>query len=137
MTRLRIPRSALDEVVAHAREAAPAEACGILAGDLAEPREVRAALRVRNAHPHPDEAYLLDPAEQLRALVRVEEELRLDVVGFYHSHPDGPPRPSATDAAEATWPRASHVLVWLRPVEGFGAWRWEGGRFVDERIEAF
>jgi proteasome lid subunit RPN8/RPN11 len=35
----------------------------------------------------------------------------LEVVGFYHSHPDHPARPSATDLAEAHWFGCSYVIT--------------------------
>ena len=35
----------------------------------------------------------------------------LDIVGFYHSHPDHPARPSQTDLAEATFPGYTYVII--------------------------
>lgn len=134
---LRIPRAVLDEVYAHAREARPHEACGILAGSTkGNTRAVARAFRVRNAHPQPAAEYLLDPTEQLRVTLLVEDELGLEVVGFYHSHPTGPARLSATDAARASWPGASYFLVHLQPTEGHLSARWEAeeSRFVDEAV---
>ena len=134
---LRIPRAALDDVYAHAREGAPHEVCGILAGrGEGADHVVHRSYRVRNAHPRPVGEYQLDPAEQLRITLEVEDELDLEVVGFYHSHPAGPARLSATDAARATWPGASYLLVHLRPAEGHLSARWdaERGRFVDEPV---
>lgn len=116
----------LASVRAHAREGAPDEICGILAGrrngaDVV----VEQVFRTRNAHTNPRTEYLIDPAEMLRVLLHVEDDLGLDVVGFYHSHPAGPPRLSATDHARATWPDAAYLLVWLAPEEGLGAWTWD------------
>lgn len=130
---LRVPRAILDDVYAHAREAAPREACGILAGRAeAGARVVARAFRVRNAHPRPESEYLLDPEEQLKVTLLVEDELGLDVVGYYHSHPAGPARLSATDEARATWPGASYLLVHLRPQEGHLSARWsEGARRLE------
>lgn len=116
---LRIPRAVLDGVYAHARDGRPDEVCGILAGTREQGAHLVArAFPVRNAHARPRGEYQLDPQEQLRVTLHVEDELGLEVVGFYHSHPDGPARLSATDAARATWPGASYLLVHLRPTEG-------------------
>ena len=53
--------------------------------------------------------YLIDPREQLR----VEKDARtlgLTVLGYYHSHPDHPPRPSEYDREHA-WPWYSYLIV--------------------------
>ena len=134
---LRIPRALLDEVYAHAREGAPDEVCGLLAGRReGDAHVIERAFRVRNAHPRPRGEYTLDPQEQLKLTLHVEDELGLEVVGFYHSHPAGPARLSATDAARASWPGASYLLVHLRPIEGHLSARWDAdlGRFVDESV---
>ena len=134
---LRLPRAALDQMRAHARAGAPQEVCGLLAGRREGSAHVVAhAFPIRNAHPRPVAEYLLDPEEQLRTTLRVEDELGLEVVGFYHSHPAGPPRLSATDAARATWPGASYFLLWLRPGEGYLSARWDEtrGAFAPEDV---
>ncbi len=53
--------------------------------------------------------FLIDPLDQLR----VEKEARkrgLDVLGYYHSHPDHPARPSNYDRDHA-WPWYSYVII--------------------------
>ena len=53
--------------------------------------------------------FLIDPLDQLR----VEKEARgrgLEVLGYYHSHPDHPARPSNYDREHA-WPWYSYVIV--------------------------
>lgn len=135
---LRIPRAALDEIYVHAREAAPHEVCGLLAGRReARTHVVERAFPIRNAHDRPATEYRLDPTEHLRTTLHVEDELGLDVIGFYHSHPAGPARLSATDAARASWPGASYLLIHLRPTEGHLSARWdpEEKRFVGEPVE--
>lgn len=139
MARLRIAAALLDQVHAHARAGAPEEVCGLLAGrtDPAGDREALHAFPVKNTHPRPVGEYQLDPQEQLRLTLRVEDEMGLEVVGFYHSHPAGPARLSATDAARASWPGVSYLLIHLQPTEGHLSARWdaEKGRFVPETIE--
>lgn len=133
-----MPRAILDDILAHAREGKPLEVCGMLAGrEEGGRRVVHRHYRVRNANPRPVGEYTLDPEEQLRITLEVEDDLGLEIVGFYHSHPAGPPRLSATDAARASWPGASYFLVWLRPEEGYGSWSWnaEARRFEAEAVE--
>jgi proteasome lid subunit RPN8/RPN11 len=135
---LRIPRAVLEGTYAHAREGAPQEVCGLLAGRRdGTAHVVLHAFRVRNAHPRPIGEYALDPQEQLRLTLHVEDDMGLEVVGFYHSHPAGPARLSATDAARASWPGASYLLIHLRPTEGHLSARWDAdkGRFQPEPVE--
>jgi proteasome lid subunit RPN8/RPN11 len=133
-----------DAVVAHAREGAPEEICGVLGGvhrpggdaptDDGRPSHARTARRVPNVASVPRTRYELDPAEQFRAMESVEDAGEV-VVGFYHSHPRGPPRPSATDEALATWPGYSYVIVSLGGSDPeIGSWRWTGEGFERERL---
>lgn len=134
---LRIPAAVLADAYAHAREGRPEEVCGLLAGRREGAAHVVArGFRVRNAHPRPVGEYALDPQEHLRLTLHVEDELGLEVLGFYHSHPAGPARLSATDAARASWPGASYLLIHLAPTEGHLSARWdaERGRFVPEDV---
>lgn len=140
MPALRIPRALLDDVHAHARDGAPQEVCGLLAGRrVGDDHEVVRAYRIRNVHPRPVGEYQLDPQEQLRVTLEVEDDLGLEVVGFYHSHPAGPARFSATDAARASWPGLSYLIVHLRPAEGHLSARWnaEKNRFEPEDVAPF
>lgn len=129
---LRLPRSVREDVVSHARDGVPEEVCGVLGGRHGDPDGdsgpliVEAARRVPNVADAPRVAYELDPAAALEAMEAVESAGR-SVVGFYHTHPDGPPCPSATDRAEATWP--GYVYLIVTPDGGAAAWRWTGERF--------
>ncbi|MFC6836885.1 desampylase [Halomarina ordinaria] len=115
----------------HASEGAPEEVCGVLGG-VVEEESIRATTHVpvENVARTPETRYELDPAAQLAAMERIEDEGRA-VVGFYHSHPRGPTGPSATDAAQATWPGMRYVIV--VPDESFvGCWLWDGEAFERE-----
>lgn len=119
-----------DALLAHAREGVPREVCGVLGGsggDGEPEARVTSVHRVPNVAARPRTEYRLAPEDQFAAMEAVEEAGET-VVGFYHSHPRGPPRPSATDEARATWP--DHYYVIVVPEEAFvGAWRWTGERF--------
>ncbi|MFC7156157.1 desampylase [Halomarina halobia] len=128
-----LPRAAFDALLAHARDGVPEEVCGVLGGvEDGERARVTGHRRVTNVAATPETRYELDPAEQLAAMRAIEEGGEA-VVGFYHSHPRGPPRPSATDRAEATWTGARYVIV--VPGEAFvGCWRWTGEDFERESV---
>ncbi len=134
---LELPRDVYDAVVDHARQGAPEEVCGIFGGDYGDERSRVAVFhRAENAAGSPRSEYQIDPAAQLELMDEIEETGR-DIAGFYHSHPAGPPRPSRTDAARATWPGRSYLIVVLDGRHPYvGSWRWDddAGEFVGERL---
>jgi len=108
--RIVLPRALRNDLVAHAREAAPAECCGLLLGDG---DTVRRVMRCRNVHAAPETRYRIDDA-QLAQAFRAAQDFDRELVAIYHSHPRSPAYPSPTDRAEAQWPLAAYVLVSLR-----------------------
>ena len=109
---LKLRHADLDEIRRHGEETYPHECCGVLLGAIDDDtREVRATVRCGNTRiDSPQNRYNIDPRE----LVRVQREARerdLDIVGFYHSHPDHPARWSPTDFQEAHWIGCSYVIT--------------------------
>jgi proteasome lid subunit RPN8/RPN11 len=91
---------------------APEEACGLLAGVIqAGVYTVREVISTTNAL-HSPVRYRIEPNEQLAAFEQIDAA-GLQLVGIYHSHPNGPDRPSQTDLAEAYYPEAAY-LIWSR-----------------------
>ena len=103
-----VSQAALDAVIAHARGAAPAECCGVLIGSAGVVTEARSA---RNLDSDPDR-FLIDPKDHIDAR-REARARRLEVVGFYHSHPHSAAIPSQTDIAEASYPDHLYLIVSL------------------------
>ncbi|WP_017344017.1 desampylase [Halorubrum sp. T3] len=121
-------REAYDDVVRHADAGGAEEVCGVLAGtrgDGDEPSVVARAHEAENVADAPAVRYRIDPEEQLELFEAIETDGR-EVVGFYHSHPAGPARPSETDASRATWPGYSYVICALDGSPFVGSWRWRG-----------
>jgi len=113
---VKIPKTLFEEMLAHAREERPYEACGILAGQNSAVSHI---YRVKNADPNPDIRYLMDNREQLWVQKNMRHnELELAVI--YHSHPQSEAYPSATDIKLAFYPEAAYVIISLadpnRPV---------------------
>jgi len=125
------------EVIQHAREGKPHEVCGVLGGNRDDGEaQVGYVRRVENVSETPRVNYLMEPEEQLEAIDEVQEA-GYDVVGFYHSHPEGPEQPSETDAERANWPDHSYVIVSLGLGEPFtGSWVWTGEEFEQEEVVA-
>jgi len=109
---LTIRQSELDALRLHGEETYPHECCGVMLGRMdGDARVVEAVLRAGNTRvDSPHNRYNIDPRE----LVRIQRESRergLDIVGFYHSHPDCPAQWSQTDFAEAHWVGCSYVIT--------------------------
>ena len=109
---LKIERKNYDLLRQHGEETYPHECCGVLLGHMdGDERFVTSIARAGNTRT--DSAhnrYNIDPKE----LIRIQREGRdrnEDIVGFYHSHPDHPPRWSPTDLAEAHWFGCSYVIT--------------------------
>lgn len=109
---LRVPQVLYDQLRAHGEETYPHECCGILLGKSSEGAiEVAGLMRAGNTRT--DSAhnrYHIDPRE-LIAAQREGRKLGLDIVGFYHSHPDHPALWSSTDFAEAHWFGCSYLIT--------------------------
>jgi proteasome lid subunit RPN8/RPN11 len=132
-----ISRGLLTELRGAARLGYPNEACGLLVGRNGggSARIVRIH-RARNlALARLRDRYTLDPESFLAA----DDEARrdgLDIVGIWHTHPDHPARPSATDR-DAAWPGYTYLILSVHPggVGAITAWRLEGNAFVEQPIE--
>jgi proteasome lid subunit RPN8/RPN11 len=97
---------------------APEEACGLLVGRVEDGiGYILEVIPTTNAL-HSPVRYRIEPAEQLAAFNHMDET-GMELVGIYHSHPNGPAGPSATDLAEAFYPEAAY-LIWNG---AGGAWR--------------
>lgn len=107
-----LSRALYEEMRAHGEEIYPHECCGILLG-RAEADAIRAAELRRAGNTRTDSAhnrYNIAPQE-LIAAQREARKKGLDIVGFYHSHPDHPAQWSQTDFAEAHWFGCSYVIT--------------------------
>jgi proteasome lid subunit RPN8/RPN11 len=102
-----------EEINAHGERDYPYECCGLLLGSFAA-GGVKAIAEI-----HPISNAREEQAKRNRFLIRPEELMRgeryaeskgLDVVGFYHSHPDEPAVPSQYDLEHA-WPVYSYIVV--------------------------
>ena len=124
---LQLKKEQFESIRSHGVREYPNECCGMLLGRAGGAvKEVSEVVPLRNLRHDSARAqellplddpgreseknrFLIDPSEQLR----VEKEARdrgLDVLGYYHSHPDHPARPSNYDRDHA-WPWYSYVIV--------------------------
>jgi len=106
---VRVPRELIDEIVAHAREEAPNECCGLISGAHGRASRV---LRARNSEESPLR-YVVDPRDQIRIMGEIEE-IGEELVGIYHSHTRSEAYPSQTDVNLAEgWPDPLYLICSL------------------------
>jgi len=109
---LRINRSQIDQVIAHARSCSPEEACGVLAGTARDgERLVRRVFLMENAE-HSSTFYVMDSTEQFQVFDQMRQD-GLEPVCIFHSHPHSPAFPSAHDRELAFYPDAVYLIVSL------------------------
>jgi proteasome lid subunit RPN8/RPN11 len=107
---MRINRQLLDDMVAHARDEAPNECCGMVASRDGDAVAVHRAINTE-ASPL---RFVIDSREQLQLLNRIEQA-GLDMGAIYHSHTRTAPEPSQTDITFAQgWPGVVWIIVGLK-----------------------
>ena len=141
---LHIDYSDYNALRTHGEETYPNECCGVLLGKSLGAEGNRVQKIVRAGNTRTDSAhnrYHIAPIE----LVRIQREARnlgLDIVGFYHSHPDHPAQWSSTDFAEAHWLGCSYIITSIEQGQAvltnsflLTGTAEEDKKFVDESIE--
>jgi len=103
---MRIARRLYDELVAHAREEAPNECCGMIAS---RDGEAVAVHRATNSAASPLR-YEMEPREQLRIMDAIDDA-GLEIGAIYHSHTRSAPEPSQTDINLAFYPETLYLIV--------------------------
>lgn len=124
---LNVPTAAVEAIRAHGIETYPDECCGALlgpkAGTIVEayalPNETSGERRRR---------FLIGPDEYRTAETRAADT-GLELLGFYHSHPDHPAVPSPFDLDHA-WPNLSYIIVSIkqRRADEMRSWRLKADR---------
>ena len=111
VTAVRLSAPALAEIRRLGEAAYPHEGCGVLIGsyqsDLVAVREATSGRNLWSERLR--DRYDLDPAD-IQAADRRARSMGLDVVGFWHSHPDHPARPSQFDSDRA-WLDYAYLIV--------------------------
>ncbi|MCO5177259.1 MAG: M67 family metallopeptidase [Thermomicrobiales bacterium] len=110
-----LPDGLAAAIATHGEETFPDECCGVLLGnETGGQRTVEQLLPIENEWDEGERRrrFLITP----QAMMRAEREARkrgLDILGFYHSHPNAPARPSEFDREHA-WPWYSYLIASIR-----------------------
>jgi len=129
-----------DALERHAAAAFPEECCGLLVGrPLADGAQVEQVLPAANAEARcRRRSYVIEPRDLLAGHKQARAR-GLEVVGYYHSHPDHPAVPSERDREHA-WPGTSYLIVGVAAgkVRELRGWRLrpDGGGFLEEEVAA-
>ena len=111
MSVLEIPEDMFGEMIVQAREAAPVEACGILAGKESSVEKFYKMTNIDNSNDH----FMMSPQEQFN-VVKDMRSAGLKMLAIYHSHPETPARPSQEDIRLALTPDVKYVILSLAEV---------------------
>jgi proteasome lid subunit RPN8/RPN11 len=134
---MKIRRAAMEAIEAHGAEGYPDEICGLMlgphgAGTVTEVRRARNIIVERSR-----DRYEIDPLDQIR-IQREADAAGMDIVGYYHSHPDHPARASVFDT-ERAWSGYVYVIVSIEKGRAVDANAFvaekDGGPFRPEPLE--
>jgi proteasome lid subunit RPN8/RPN11 len=142
---LKVSAGIAEKIRSHGAETYPHECCGALLGrDTAVPagtastsaipvpaREVLGLFPLVNRRDDSPRNRFSVTADDVRDAEKAAREKGLDVVGWYHSHPDHPAKPSQYDRDHA-WPWYSYIIVSVRNGEPQEMTSW---RLQDDRTE--
>jgi proteasome lid subunit RPN8/RPN11 len=128
---VRIPAKLYRQAIDHATFCLPEEACGLVGGLDG----VAAWITPITNQLHSPVRFRMDPSEQLRAFQSLEAQ-SIELIAIFHSHPQGPPNPSATDVREFNYPGVLTLII--SPIQGDWQMRafWiQADRVSEEPIE--
>ena len=127
-------------IAKHGEQAYPHEGCGLLLGRAVDEHKiVEEIIPVENARESvvQHHRYLIPPEEVMKG-ERVAAQKGLDVIGFFHSHPDHPERPSDFDRDHA-WPWYSYLITSVKSGRAAKTAAWtladDRSTFQNEEIE--
>ena len=128
---LEISPQLAERIRRHGVQTYPHECCGALLGtDGDAGRQVRDLLPLVNRQADSSRnRFSISPGD-FRTAEAAARERNLELIGWYHSHPDHPPLPSEYDRAHA-WPWYSYVIVSVAGGEAKQMLSW---RLTDDRL---
>jgi proteasome lid subunit RPN8/RPN11 len=111
MTGMTIPDEVFRQIAQHGERSYPEECCGVMLGkETGSDRIVHEVIEIDNTQESNRQRRFLITSAQYRKAEQQAAERQLDLLGFYHSHPDHPAAPSAFDTEHAL-PWFTYVIV--------------------------
>ena len=115
-SRLALDGSNLAQLHAWATDAYPEEACALIVG-MGDPPVITRLVPCANVASDRRRRFEVDPAARIRLEIALRGTAER-VVGVWHSHPGGPPEPSATDGAMIYEPDLIWLITGIAPPAG-------------------
>jgi proteasome lid subunit RPN8/RPN11 len=136
---IQIDKSVTEQMFKHAHQSYPEECCGFLFGmeDKKGNREISEIMVVDNIKDeNRNKRFEIDPLDYMRAEKRADE-LNLNLLSIYHTHPNHPAKPSEHDRVQAI-PYFSYIIISVSEnrIENTTSWQLnEQEEFDEEKIE--
>lgn len=122
---IQIPKKIIDTMIKHAKVESPNECCGLLAGEGELVKEIYKIQNIPVTDPSVLDLkvpidrrfrYVMDPKEQISAFKKMRKN-GTEMLAIYHSHPESPAYPSATDIRLAFYPDTHYLIISLENEE--------------------
>ncbi len=128
---MKILKDIVDEIIRHAKNDLPYEACGYLAGQGENVTKAYAVKNTDKSHEH----FSFDPEDQFRVIKDMRKK-DLAPIAVYHSHPETPARPSKEDIKLAYDPDISYLIISLcRDLPDIKSFKIRKGRINGDQVE--
>jgi len=128
---LRLGRNIVNAIEQHARQAAPAECCGLLGG---KGNVVLSIYPLRNTAEMPETRYFAELMDVFAAFKEMRGRGE-QLLGIYHSHPHSAAHPSEIDIRQAYYPEAVYFIMSLEPHVELRAYRIISGQVEEVAYE--
>jgi proteasome lid subunit RPN8/RPN11 len=137
---LKISEELAGKIRAHGVETYPHECCGAILGRDGEgAREVLGLMPLANRRDDSPRNRFEVTSDDVRLAEKTARGQQLELIGWYHSHPDAPARPSEYDRDHA-WPWYSYIIVSVQSGQprDMNSWRLRDDRsaYDSEAIES-
>ena len=113
---IKITNGAYKTMINHIKDTYPEEGCGALIGSENDSRLIKKVIPIENkVEKSRTKRYVIDPEDIIKVENKAKEE-KLELLGFFHSHPDAPAEPSKFDLEHSS-PWYSYVIISIKQKE--------------------
>jgi proteasome lid subunit RPN8/RPN11 len=122
----------LQIIAQHSKDTFPTESCGIILGKKQDNIKIVTKIFPTKNILKSSTKYQINSQEQLNIYMKADE-MSLEILGYYHSHPFEDTKPSEIDIKEANQPCCSYI-IYSNEKNDFKSFHWNGSSFHDEEL---